>query len=61
MAPTDRDTEVVATPTRPVLLAYDGSELAALAIEQAGRQWPAGRDALVLRMAVGRCRLHPDQ
>jgi nucleotide-binding universal stress UspA family protein len=48
MTPTDRDTEAVATPPRPVLLAYDGSELAALAIEQASQQWPAGRDALVL-------------
>jgi nucleotide-binding universal stress UspA family protein len=32
----------------PVLFAYDGSELAALAIEQAGTQLAAGRDALVL-------------
>jgi nucleotide-binding universal stress UspA family protein len=35
-------------PTGPVLFAYDGSELAALAIEQAGKQLAAGRDALVL-------------
>jgi nucleotide-binding universal stress UspA family protein len=35
-------------PTGPVLFAYDGSELAALAIEQAGRQLATGRDALVL-------------
>jgi nucleotide-binding universal stress UspA family protein len=34
--------------TGPVLFAYDGSELAALAIEQAGKQLAAGRDALVL-------------
>ena len=32
----------------PVLFAYDGSELAALAIEQAGRQLATGRDALVV-------------
>jgi nucleotide-binding universal stress UspA family protein len=35
-------------PTGPVLFAYDGSELAALAIEQAARQLASGRDALVL-------------
>ena len=32
----------------PVLFAYDGSELAGFAIEQAGRQLAPGRDALVL-------------
>ena len=32
----------------PVLFAYDGSELARLAIEEAGRQLEAGRDAVVL-------------
>jgi len=48
MAPTDRETEAVPLPTRPVLFAYDGSALAALAIQQASRQWPVGRDALVL-------------
>lgn len=32
----------------PVLFAYDGSELAALAIEQAGQQLAPGRDALVV-------------
>ena len=32
----------------PVLFAYDGSDLARRAIEQAGRQLAAGRDALVL-------------
>jgi nucleotide-binding universal stress UspA family protein len=32
----------------PVLFAYDGSRLAQLAIAEAGRQLPAGRDALVL-------------
>ena len=34
--------------TQPVLFAYDGSELAQLAIEQAGRQLASGRTALVL-------------
>jgi nucleotide-binding universal stress UspA family protein len=32
----------------PVLFAYDGSELAQLAIEESGRQLAPGRDALVL-------------
>jgi len=32
----------------PVVFAYDGSELARLAIEEAGRQLEAGRDAVVL-------------
>jgi nucleotide-binding universal stress UspA family protein len=32
----------------PVIFAYDGSELAAFAIEQAGRQLATGRDALVV-------------
>jgi nucleotide-binding universal stress UspA family protein len=32
----------------PVLFAYDGSDLARLAIEEAGRQLEPGRDALVL-------------
>jgi nucleotide-binding universal stress UspA family protein len=32
----------------PVLFAYDGSHLAQTAIAEAGRQLPAGRDALVL-------------
>lgn len=34
--------------TGPVLFAYDGSELAQFAIEQAGQQLAPGRDALVL-------------
>jgi nucleotide-binding universal stress UspA family protein len=34
--------------TGPVLFAYDGSELAAFAIEQAGKELAGGRDALVL-------------
>jgi nucleotide-binding universal stress UspA family protein len=37
-----------AAPTGPVLFAYDGSELAKLAIEQAGRQLASRRDALVV-------------
>jgi nucleotide-binding universal stress UspA family protein len=32
----------------PVLFAYDGSDLATLAIEEAGRQLEPGRDAVVL-------------
>ncbi|HEY4809844.1 MAG TPA: universal stress protein [Solirubrobacteraceae bacterium] len=36
------------SPNGPVLFAYDGSELAALAIEQAGYQLVPGRDALVV-------------
>jgi nucleotide-binding universal stress UspA family protein len=32
----------------PVLFAYDGSDLAGLAIEEAGRQLQPGRDAVVL-------------
>jgi nucleotide-binding universal stress UspA family protein len=35
-------------PTGPVLLAFDGSELAASAIREAARQLAPGRDALVL-------------
>ena len=35
-------------PTGPVVFAYDGSELAALAITQAGVQLAPGREALVL-------------
>jgi nucleotide-binding universal stress UspA family protein len=35
-------------PPGPVLFAYDGSELAALAFEQAAGQLASGRDALVL-------------
>jgi nucleotide-binding universal stress UspA family protein len=36
------------TPSAPVLFAYDGSELATFAIEQAGRELAPGREALVL-------------
>ena len=43
------DENGAATPTiGPVLFAYDGSELAKVAIEQAGRQLAPGRDALIL-------------
>jgi nucleotide-binding universal stress UspA family protein len=37
-----------AAPLGPVLFAYDGSELAKLAIEDAGRQFAPGREALVV-------------
>jgi len=37
-----------AAPTGPVVFAYDGSELAALAIERAGHQLARGSDALVV-------------
>ncbi|HUB72895.1 MAG TPA: universal stress protein [Solirubrobacteraceae bacterium] len=37
-----------ASPAGLALLAYDGSELAKLAIEQAGRQLAGGREALVV-------------
>jgi nucleotide-binding universal stress UspA family protein len=37
-----------AAPTGPVLLAYDGCDLAQYAIEQAGLQLATGRDALVV-------------
>jgi nucleotide-binding universal stress UspA family protein len=40
--------EDVSPPRGPVVFAYDGSELAKLAIDEAGRQLPPGRDALVL-------------
>ena len=36
------------TPTGPILFVYDGSALAALAIERAGRELATDRDALVL-------------
>ncbi len=36
------------TPAGPVLLAYDGSELAGYAIERAGEELASGRDALVV-------------
>jgi nucleotide-binding universal stress UspA family protein len=44
-----KDIESGANPPRgPVVFAYDGSELAKLAIDEAGRQLAPGRDALVL-------------
>jgi nucleotide-binding universal stress UspA family protein len=36
------------SPAGPVAFAYDGSELAKLAIDEAGRQLAPGRDALIL-------------
>jgi nucleotide-binding universal stress UspA family protein len=47
MAPAGAHATKPAPPTGPVIFAYDGSELAKLAIEQAGRQLAPGRDALV--------------
>jgi nucleotide-binding universal stress UspA family protein len=46
---TSGETDAVSTPAAlgPVLFAFDGSELAKLAIEQAGRQLAPGRDALI--------------
>jgi nucleotide-binding universal stress UspA family protein len=38
----------VVAPSAPVLFAYDGSDLAALAIGRAARELAAGRDAVVL-------------
>jgi len=40
--------EAAAPPLGPALFAYDGSELAGLAIEQAARQLAGGREALVV-------------
>jgi nucleotide-binding universal stress UspA family protein len=34
--------------TKPIVFAYDGSELAKEAIDEAGRQLPDGREALIL-------------
>jgi len=48
MTPTRTEAVTGATSTRPVLFAYDGSELAGLAIEEAGRQLAPGRDALIV-------------
>jgi nucleotide-binding universal stress UspA family protein len=36
------------SPAGPIVFAYDGSALAKIAIDEAGRQLPPGRDALVL-------------
>jgi nucleotide-binding universal stress UspA family protein len=48
MAAPHADAETAGAPSGPVLLAYDGSELARLGIEQAGRELASGRDALVV-------------
>jgi nucleotide-binding universal stress UspA family protein len=48
MAPSAEAPTPGETPAGPVLFAYDGSELAKLAIEEAGRQLARGRDALVV-------------
>jgi nucleotide-binding universal stress UspA family protein len=48
MASTDPGVETSARLSDPVLFAYDGSELAQLAIEQAAGQLARGRDALVV-------------
>jgi nucleotide-binding universal stress UspA family protein len=46
---TTKDVDSGAGPPRgPVVFAYDGSELAKLAIDEAGRQLAPGREALVL-------------
>jgi nucleotide-binding universal stress UspA family protein len=45
---TTNDVENASPPDDPVVFAYDGSELAKLAIEDAGLQLAQGRDALVL-------------
>src|SRR2546421_11062531 len=41
-------TEERRTPAGPVVFAYDGSDLAKLAIAEAGQQLGPGRDALVI-------------
>lgn len=48
MASTHPGAETSAAPLGPVLFAYDGSELAMLAIEQAGHELATGRDAVVV-------------
>lgn len=48
MASDDTHAATSPPPTGPVLFAYDGSELAKLAIEQSGRQLAPGRDAVVV-------------
>lgn len=53
MAPDDRPAEVSRGSVGPVLLAYDGSELAAFAIERAGLELAPEREALVV------CVWHP--
>jgi nucleotide-binding universal stress UspA family protein len=48
MATSEPDAASTGSPLGPVLFAFDGSQLAKLAIEQAGRQLAPGRDALVV-------------
>ncbi len=48
MTSDDTGAATPAPPDGPVLFAYDGSDLAKLAIEQAGRQLAPGRDALIV-------------
>jgi nucleotide-binding universal stress UspA family protein len=48
VASSDTSAATPAPPAGPVVFAYDGSELAELAIEQAGRQLAPGRDALIV-------------
>jgi nucleotide-binding universal stress UspA family protein len=48
MASTKADGRMAPTSAGPVLFAYDGSELAQFAIEQAGHQLAHGRDALIV-------------
>jgi nucleotide-binding universal stress UspA family protein len=48
MASTPAGDTAGATPAGKVLFAYDGSDLAKLAIEQGGRELAPGRDALVV-------------
>jgi nucleotide-binding universal stress UspA family protein len=48
MASSDTHTATPTPPAGPVLFAYDGSELAGLAIDQAARQLAPGRNALVV-------------
>jgi nucleotide-binding universal stress UspA family protein len=48
VASSDTHAAAPARSSGPVLFAYDGSDLAKLAIEQAGRQLAPGRDALIV-------------
>jgi len=48
MAPSGADGETTEVAAGPVLFAYDGSELAEFAIEQAAGQLAPGRDAVVV-------------
>jgi nucleotide-binding universal stress UspA family protein len=48
MTSDDASAATAARPTGPVLFAYDGCDLAKLAIEQAGYQLVSGRQALVV-------------